>query len=162
MSNVLADRFRRWFQYENDVHGRVLNSLDSVPADRRESDEYRRAVDVMAHVVAARGVWRRRIEGTSRPQDSSFPKGNTLEGVRSAWAETVPEWTALLQSLDDEALARGVDYRSLDGSPFSNTVEEILTQLFGHSSYHRGQIAMLVRAAGGEPVMTDYIFWLRG
>lgn len=162
MSNVLADRFRRWFQYENDVHDRVLASLESVPPDRRECDEYRRAVDVMAHIVAARGVWRRRIEGTSRPQESSFPKENTLEQVRSAWAEAVPDWTALLQTLDDEALARVVDYRTLDGSPFRNTVEEILTQLFGHSSYHRGQIAMLVRAAGGEPVMTDFVFWLRG
>jgi uncharacterized damage-inducible protein DinB len=40
-------------------------------------------------------------------------------------------------------------------------VEDILAQLFGHSSYHRGQIAMLVRAAGGEPAVTDLIYWCR-
>jgi uncharacterized damage-inducible protein DinB len=38
---------------------------------------------------------------------------------------------------------------------------DILAQLFGHSWYHRGQIAMLVRAAGGEPAVTDRIDWCR-
>ena len=162
MSQILADRFRRWFAYENEVHERAFASLESVPADRRDSAEYRRAVDLMAHLNAARGIWKRRIEGTSRPKENSFPQGMTLQDVRSSWAETAREWNALLQSLDDEGLARLVDYRMLDGSPHRNTVEEILTQLFGHSSYHRGQIAMLVKTAGGTPAMTDYIFWLRG
>jgi uncharacterized damage-inducible protein DinB len=40
-------------------------------------------------------------------------------------------------------------------------VEDILTQLFGHSSYHRGQVALLIRDLGGEPAVTDYVFWVR-
>ena len=40
-------------------------------------------------------------------------------------------------------------------------IEDILAQLFGHSWYHRGQIALLVRAAGGEPAVTDLIYWSR-
>lgn len=40
-------------------------------------------------------------------------------------------------------------------------VEDILTQLFGHSWYHRGQIALLVRACGGQPAETDFVFWTR-
>ena len=38
---------------------------------------------------------------------------------------------------------------------------DLLTQLFGHAWYHRGQIALLVKDLGGEPVDTDYIFWSR-
>jgi len=30
-----------------------------------------------------------------------------------------------------------------------------------HGSYHRGQVAAAVRAAGGEPVNTDYITYVR-
>jgi uncharacterized damage-inducible protein DinB len=48
-----------------------------------------------------------------------------------------------------------------DAGRFRNPVEEILTQLFGHSWYHRGQIAVLVRAAGGTPAITDLIYWCR-
>ncbi|WP_165072502.1 DinB family protein [Paludisphaera rhizosphaerae] len=161
MSQILADRFRRWFTYENEVHEWTLAAIESVPADRRDSPEYRRAVDLMAHLNEARGIWKRRIEGTSRPNENTFPPGRTLEEVKTAWAETASDWSAFLEALDDEGLARVVDYRTLDGSPFRNTVEELLTQLFGHSFYHRGQIAMLVKAAGGTPAMTDYVYWLR-
>ena len=41
------------------------------------------------------------------------------------------------------------------------TLLAILTQLYGHSLYHRGQIAMLVKQAGGQPAMTDFVYWCR-
>jgi hypothetical protein len=31
--------------------------------------------------------------------------------------------------------------------------------VFGHAWYHRGHIAQLVAAFGGQAVDTDYIFW---
>jgi len=40
-------------------------------------------------------------------------------------------------------------------------VEDILAQLFGHSWYHRGQIALLVRSIGAEPAATDFVYWTR-
>ena len=61
----------------------------------------------------------------------------------------------------DEEIRKTFDYTSIDHTPFRNTVEDILTQLFGHSWYHRGQIAMLVRASGGQPAITDLIYWSR-
>ena len=56
---------------------------------------------------------------------------------------------------------RVFEYQSLDAGRFCNCIEDILAQLFGHSSYHRGQIATLVCAAGGEPAITDLIYWCR-
>ena len=63
--------------------------------------------------------------------------------------------------LDDDEIARVMKYRSYDGEPYRNTVDDVLTQMYGHSLYHRGQIASLVRAAGGTPAATDFIFWTR-
>jgi uncharacterized damage-inducible protein DinB len=40
-------------------------------------------------------------------------------------------------------------------------VEQIMIHLVNHSSYHRGQIAMLLRQNGFEPVNTDYITYDR-
>lgn len=70
-------------------------------------------------------------------------------------------WTQYLDQLDDAALARVFEYQSYEGPRFRNTIEEILTQLFGHSWYHRGQIAQLVRSIGAEPAVTDFVFWSR-
>jgi uncharacterized damage-inducible protein DinB len=37
----------------------------------------------------------------------------------------------------------------------------MLTQVFGHAWYHRGQIASLVAELGGKAVDTDFIFWCK-
>jgi uncharacterized damage-inducible protein DinB len=70
-------------------------------------------------------------------------------------------WSSFLSNVTDAELGKILEYKSLDSGRFRNSIEDILTQLFTHSAYHRGQIASLVRAAGGEPAKTDYIFWRR-
>ncbi|AMV39168.1 DinB family protein [Planctomyces sp. SH-PL62] len=161
MSNPLADRFRRWFQYECNVHARVLASFESVPTERRESAEFRKAVDLMSHLVGARERWLDRIEAAPPSNRPLFPRDVRLDDVRRDCSQIERRWTETLEKLDDEALARVVTYQMVDGTTSSNQVEDLLVQLFGHSSYHRGQIAQLVRAAGGTPAETDFIHWVR-
>jgi uncharacterized damage-inducible protein DinB len=161
MSATLADRFRRWFDYEKVSHARVLASLESVPADRRDTPEFQKAVMLLGHLAAARQIWLYRFGvGREAPGDI-FPAGLTLDEVRRRVADGEAAWSDYLSRLDDAELARVFEYQSLDAGRFRNTVEDTLAQLFGHSWYHRGQIASLVRAAGGEPAKTDFIFWCR-
>ncbi len=159
---MLADRYRRWFDYERDAHAKVVASLESVPADRRATPEFRRAVDILEHVAGARRVWLYRLGvAASPPAGGLAPSGAGLAEVAARLADVQAEWAAYLARLTDADLDRVVEYQSYDAGRFKNRVEDILTQLFGHSWYHRGQIAMLVRAAGGEPAVTDLIYWCR-
>ena len=161
MSREFVGRFERWFEYERDAHEKVLRSLESVPVDRRTCPEFEKAVAVLAHVAAARRLWLARLGVLPGPQGTLSPQRLTLaeaaellEGVHGPWAE-------YLARLTDEELGREVEYQSLDAGRFRSRVEDILAQLFGHSWYHRGQIAALVRAAGGEPAVTDFVYWCR-
>jgi uncharacterized damage-inducible protein DinB len=70
-------------------------------------------------------------------------------------------WSDYLQRLTEEEIQRAFIYKSVEGDSFRSVVADVLTQLHGHSLYHRGQIASLVRAAGGQPAETDFIFWSR-
>jgi uncharacterized damage-inducible protein DinB len=63
--------------------------------------------------------------------------------------------------LSDDEIQRAFVYKSFEGDWFRSVVADVLTPLYGHSLYHRGQIASLVRAAGGQPAATDFIFWSR-
>jgi uncharacterized damage-inducible protein DinB len=161
MANSLIDRFRHWFDYERDAHAKVLASLESVPEDRRTDSEFRRALAIFAHVIVARRAWLGRLGATAPFVGQMFPADVDLNQLKDDWREAERLWTDAYASLDDAALARVVEYQSFDGNRFRNTVEEILAQLFGHSWYHRGQIAMLVRASGGQPAATDLIYWCR-
>jgi uncharacterized damage-inducible protein DinB len=64
-----------------------------------------------------------------------------------------------LRRLDDTELARELEWQLPNEERYRWNVEGVLTQVFGHAWYHRGQIAQLVGALGGQVVDTDYIFW---
>jgi uncharacterized damage-inducible protein DinB len=161
MTNDLIDRFRRWFDYEHDAHAKVLASFDTVPPERRASPEFRKAVSLLAHIVEARRVWLGRMGVIPLSSRTLFPDESDVGHVAAEWRTVHELWSHFLTSAGEKELARVVEYQSFDAGRFRNSVEEILTQLFGHSWYHRGQIAMLVRLAGGQPAATDFVYWCR-
>lgn len=158
---MMTERFQRWFEYEMDAHRKTIASLESVPGENRQSADFKKALSVFGHIVAARRVWLFRLGIAPQQQGSLFPENPELTEVIANWREAERMWKPYLAGLNDADLARVFEYTAFDGSRFRNTLEEILTQLFGHSSYHRGQIAMLVKTAGGTPAITDYVYWCR-
>ena len=162
MADAMADRFRKWYEHERDAHAKVVRSLENVPADRRNSPEFQKAVAWLAHLATARRVWLERLGVIpAKLAGPFFPEGKELADTIADLKEVQELWSCYLAKLTDEQLAGTIEYKSFDAGRFRNRREEILTQLFTHSAYHRGQIASLVRAAGGEPAATDYIYWCR-
>lgn len=159
----VVERFRRWYEYEKDVHARVLDSLEAVSRERRGEGFFREALDLMSHVVCARRLWLHRFGAAASGTGSGglFPKDWTLERLASELSEMQEGWTAYLQTLDDEQIAKSFLYRSFEGQGYRNRIEDLLAQLYGHSWYHRGQVASLLRKNGYEPAVTDYVFWSR-
>jgi uncharacterized damage-inducible protein DinB len=155
----MIERYRRWFEYEQDAHRQTLDSLRTVPEGGRNSAEWEKACALFAHIIAARQVWRHRLgEPVDQPTDY-FPIGYSLEELESLAESEQRGWYDYLSRADESEVARVYDYRRSDGKSFRNSVEDTLTHMFAHSFHHRGQIAALVRAMGGEPAATDFIFW---
>jgi uncharacterized damage-inducible protein DinB len=133
---------------------------DALASATRQLDRARVAdpVSVFAHIAATEHLWYSRIRGT--PTDLAV------------WPEiTVAESRAIAErhaDLFDEIVAGGgdgldqmVSYRNSAGRDFRNSVRDIVIHVTMHGSYHRGQIARLIRASGGEPPYTDYIQYRR-
>ena len=114
----------------------------------------------MAHLVAARRRWLHRL-GHWPDAPGLFPEGTALPDLSPLVADTEAAWVAYLSRLDDSELARELEWETNDGHRYRWDVEGILTQVFGHAWYHRGQIAQLVAELGGKAVDTDYIFWCK-
>jgi len=160
MNGSMVSRYRRWFEYEKDSHAKTLNSLNAVPEDLRQSEGFRKAVYLMGHIVAARRMWLFRF-GVAKENAELFPGETSLAELAAQISEMETLWAQYLNQLNGADLARVFEYQSYEGGRFRNTIEDILTQLFGHSWYHRGQIAQLLRSIGAEPAITDFVFWAR-
>jgi uncharacterized damage-inducible protein DinB len=111
------------------------------------------------HVVAAEHVWIRRLRG-EKPTVAVWPPW-TQDGCARLMAQNHREYATLVES-DDAQLEREIAYTTSDGRPFRNTVRDVLLHVALHGSWHRGQVATLLRQAGVPPVPTDYIAWVRG
>ena len=125
---------------------------------RDRTAEYKRAISILGHIAAARGIWLYRLGATPAAPTVMFPKNLLLADVARQLDGIQRLWGDYLAKLTDEAIDQPFEYQSLDAGRFRNRIEEILTQLYGHSLYHRGQIALLVKQAGGKPAMTDFVY----
>ena len=161
MPSTPPEDYRLWFEYEKDSHQKVLESLNAVPEQLRSSPVFHKAVDLMAHLIAARWLWLYRFGVAAEPPREMFPENVPLEDLPRRLSEMESAWSPYLARLNADEIARVFDYRSLDAGSFRNTIGDILTQLFGHSWYHRGQVAALVRSLGCDPAITDFVFWTR-
>ena len=122
------------------------------------SDE--RALTIYSHVLGAEAVWLARLAG--RASDVPVWPVLSLEQAASLAARNAAELGTVVSSLGPEDPGREIDYRTSDGRAFRSTIEDILLHVALHGSYHRGQIALLIRGGGGEPAPTDFIAFVRG
>jgi uncharacterized damage-inducible protein DinB len=157
---TLTDRFRQWYEYERDCNAKTLGMLASVPEEKRSAAGFQKALDKMAHLVAARRRWLHRL-GAWPEMPAIFPSGTKLDDLSKLVADTEAAWVAYLASIDDAGLERTFEYSSPDGKKYRWNVEGVLTQTFGHAWYHRGQIASLVADLGGKAVDTDFVFFAK-
>ena len=117
-------------------------------------------VRLFAHVVEAERIYLERMRGDD-PWPQDFWPDLSRDACAALAAELPERYGAFLSSLSDADLAASVRYRNSRGDEFHTPVGDMLTHVFMHSTYHRGQIAASVRHAGGAPVATDYIVFTR-
>jgi uncharacterized damage-inducible protein DinB len=119
-----------------------------------------KALELYAHVLGAEHVWLSRIHGT--PAAIAVWPSLTLDQCGTVAGNNCESFKTIVSSLTPGSLAREIAYRNSAGMSFTSTLEDILTHVALHGSYHRGQIATSLRAAGETPSPTDYIAFARG
>ena len=147
MSDFLADLFAHMW-WGND---QLFAELERVPPDAE-------TMRLFAHLIATEHLWLSRIDDAA-PQLAVWPTISLTECAILA-RDNRGRFEELLARPDDTR-ARRVRYRNTAGKSFENSVGHILTHVALHGHYHRAQIAKTMRAAGREPLNTDYIGYAR-
>ncbi len=144
--------FLKLYQYNAWANKRVFAVLQQ----QNINDE--KILSLMGHVVAALFLWLHRVKGLPPPDVKLWGK-YTLEQLISMSEKATQDWIDFVESTDN--FDRQLTYKNYVGDPYSNNVEMIMIHLVNHSSYHRAQVALLLREKGYEPVNTDFITYDR-
>lgn len=149
---------RTLFAYNRWANRRLL-----VAASLLSRDDFRR--DLHASFGSVRGtlvhvLWGERRwlqfwqDGTFIPNvgPDDFPDIAALE---AGWDGVEQEQQAFVAGLTDERLAAAMSVRD-----HAYTLGELIQHILNHSTYHRGQVAVLLRQLGHTPPATDYRLFL--
>lgn len=155
----MIERYKRYFEHDARSNRLVLESIGTIPASRAAEEPSRRARAVLMHAMEAKALWLSRLDPVLMdPPAELFPADPTTEAIADRMDRVDAAWHDWLGHMTDARSRNVIEYTATDGGRWRTRIEDVLTQLSQHGVYHRGQIATFVRAAGGTPAVTDWIF----
>lgn len=133
---------------------RILATLHTINEEQQE------VIRLFSHILFSEIVWMARLQGID---SSKLP----------LWAEVDLKFCDQLVKKNEENiisylliakkedLEKTITYKNSKGNEFQNTIRDILTHVCLHGHYHRGQINSKLRSLGAEPVVLDFIHYIR-
>lgn len=144
--------FLKLYQYNEWANNRVIGALN------RQEVRDEKILTLMGHIVAAQFLWFHRINGLP-PAEVKLWGEYKLEQLNEMVEKANRMWLEFVER--EDSFDHELTYTNYVGDPYVNNVEAIMMHLVNHCSYHRAQIAMLLRQKGLEPINTDFITYDR-
>lgn len=155
------EHYRKLFKYDRWANAEVLHTLrdgsttEAAGSAGPSAEAVRQALKRLAHIVGAEWIWLARLNLPAHTM-SVWPELD-LEQCGRQFETLGDAWDGYLAGLDAAGLEKTIDYTNSKGQPWRSRVEDVLAHVVMHSAYHRGQIAVEMRAAGLNPAYTDFI-----
>lgn len=114
------------------------------------------AYKLFSHILGAQNIWNSRIleKAHTIPVWEIQPTHLFIEIENNNHAESI-------QILEHKQPHVEIEYINLQGISFKNTISDILFHAANHATYHRAQIATIIKQSGLTPPVTDYIAFKR-
>lgn len=163
---MTKDDIRLLYEYDRWANHRVLQAASALSPEQFTRDlrgSFRSVRDTLLHIIGGEWGWLTywkapshsaaflsdlwdRHDAFFRPE--AFPDATA---VRRKWAEVENDQIEFVNSVTEEALARMLPFRTTQLS-----LAHLMQHLANHSTYHRGQVAAMMRQLGAKPLSTDF------
>lgn len=106
----------------------------------------------------AEWAWIQRIQGNVIDRSTVMDVLHEDE-LQLRLQQNAADWFRVIEMTEN--FEKVYEYRLLNGTESASSLSDILTHVVNHGSYHRGQIATLLRQEGLIPNPTDFIQFSR-
>jgi uncharacterized damage-inducible protein DinB len=151
-------QFHRWATQRIVEAARPLSS-EAFHKDHGTS--FKSIFGTLAHIYQADSTWFGRIHGNPDSQTMNYPPKSDLAGLTADWfvlLDRAVEWSLKLNEAQWNDI---ISYKDSKGNSHQTPLLPIVMHLVNHGSYHRGQVASLLRQSGVTPPSTDLILFYR-
>jgi uncharacterized damage-inducible protein DinB len=151
------------FAYSRWANGKMLDSVAALTAEeftRPVGGSFGSVQGTLAHLYGADRVWLERWHGRSPRSLPPAQEVPALAILREKWVEVQRAQKSFVEGLTAERLAETLTYLNFQGETWSYPLGEAMIHVTNHGTYHRGQVATLLRQLGKSAVSTDYLRYL--
>jgi uncharacterized damage-inducible protein DinB len=161
---MTPDDLRQLFDYNAWANQRSLEAAAQLSDEqfvKPLGSSFSSVRDTLVHICGAEWIWLERFHGNS---PSSIPNNSavqTVAALREHWQPQAERLHAFVNGVTQNDLDGVFEYKTLNFGVYKNPLWQSLQHLANHGTYHRGQIATLVRQLGAKPILTDLMHFYR-
>jgi len=159
-----VEDFRVLYEFNSWANQRTLDSCAALTQEQFTRDlgsSFKSVRDTLVHIFSAQWIWLERWHGrvpAAFPNAADFPD---FASVKRRWREVESDLSKFIAPLQPEQLDRVLHYKLMSGAAMEGPLWPMLQHLVNHGTYHRGQIATMLRQLGAKPNSTDMIAFYR-
>ncbi len=161
---MTVDEAKQLLDYNAWATARMFSAAEALTAEQLEAplvSSFPSLMATLAHIVVTEWVWLQRWLGESSTGAPAWAAEPSLRELKAQLAAIEVERAAFLAGWTDKDLGSVVSYRGGDGQTFSHPLADLSRHVVNHSTYHRGQLATMLRQLGHTPPSTDFTRYLR-
>jgi uncharacterized damage-inducible protein DinB len=170
---MTRDDIQLLYEYDRWANNRVLQAASALGAEEFTRDlggSFRSVRDTLVHIIGGEWIW---LAYWKEPPDSpasladlrtrrdvlfSQDAFSNVAAVHLKWAEVEKEQTEFVHHVTNELLEKLLPFRKTQVR-----LGHLMQHLANHSTYHRGQVALMIRQLNAEPLATDFhVFLVEG
>src|SRR5713226_8347369 len=148
------------FDYNRWANGRTLEPAAALTAEefgRQLGGSFPSVRETLAHIYAAEWIWLERWKGRSPRALPAAQEVPTLETLKEKWGPVEEGQRGFVEGLTEARMEEPISYVNTKGEKWAYPLGEMLVHVVNHSTYHRGQVATMLRQLGRAPLPTDYL-----
>jgi uncharacterized damage-inducible protein DinB len=154
MNAIVLLEYHRW------ANGLLTSQIETLSPEIFNKDfggSFGTIRTTLIHLLDADHLWLTRFKGIP-PSDPPQSKTDTAQPIIHEWLRIQDEMLEVARLLTTDP-NKTLEFKTRKGQPITMLLTEIITHISHHGSYHRGQVANMIRMSGEKPVGTDYFLW---
>jgi uncharacterized damage-inducible protein DinB len=145
---------------------KILDVILSLPEEKQLAEipsSFNSLFKTVMHMWDAESVWWQRMKLQERfVVPSETVKGN-MQDIANGFMQQCRQWEEWVRNASELSLDHVFQYQNSRREQFKQPIFQMVTHVFNHDTYHRGQLINMLRQLGVDKLpATDFILYTRG
>jgi uncharacterized damage-inducible protein DinB len=114
---------------------------------------------LLVHCMAAEWLWLCRFRGESPTKVEDHADYPTRMNLEQRWPLVHAALIDFVGRMTPQQMGNPVTYHDTKGNAHTLPLRDMILHLIDHGSYHRGQLATMIKKAGGTPANISFRTW---